>query len=242
VLRGSSVPSLCPRWRFISLQLPPRKMVQIVRLGPGGAGPAITKQPPPAPRAGAGITAVAVPGRGQQASGAGAAGRGPPSPTSSIPPPPSRPPPQTEIGILADDCTAVAERWSDHNGALKFFRDRVLKGEIWRKLLTTDERVLRVVHDNKQNYSFGEECTWDWRSFVAGMGKEQRDKLFEGHRIIAVAVERRAGCPDHNMCVAAKTFGWIDAGNSWTSRFAVVTAGRCSSIRIGRRSVVASSG
>jgi len=125
-------------------------MVQIVRLGPGGAGPAITKQPPPAPRAGAGITAVAVPGRGQQASGAGAAGRGPPSPTSSIPPPPSRPPPQTEIGILADDCTAVAERWSDHNGALKFFRDRVLKGEIWRKLLTTDERVLRAVHDKNR--------------------------------------------------------------------------------------------
>ena len=63
----------------------------------------------------------------------------------------------------------------------------------------------------KQNYSFGEECTWDWRSFVAGMGNEQRDKLFEGHRIIAVAVERRVGCPDHNMCVAAKTFGWIDS-------------------------------
>ena len=64
--------------------------------------------------------------------------------------------------------------------------------------------------NKKQNYSFGEMGTWDWRSFVAAMTKEQRDKLFEGHRIIAVAVERRAGCPDHNMAVAAKAFGWID--------------------------------
>jgi hypothetical protein len=99
--------------------------------------------------------------------------------------------------------------WSNHSGALKYFRDRVLTGEVPSKVLTTDEQVQRVVHGLRQNYAFGEWGQWDWRSFVAAMSPEDRERLFEGHEITAVAVERRAGSYDHHMAMAAKENHWI---------------------------------
>ena len=101
--------------------------------------------------------------------------------------------------------------WSNHSGALKYFRDRVLTGEVPSKVLTTDEQVQRVVHGPRQNYAFGELGQWDWRSFVAAMSPEDRERLFEGHEITAVAVERRAGSYDHHMAMAAKENHWMNA-------------------------------
>ncbi len=118
----------------------------------------------------------------------------PPSPPPTRPPLPTRPPPRTETGIQADIITAVAVPWSEHNGALKYFRDCVLTGDIMSKVLTTEERVKRVVHGLCQDYSFGEWGQWDWRTLVAAMSTEDTERLFEGEGIIQVAVERRQGC------------------------------------------------
>ena len=101
--------------------------------------------------------------------------------------------------------------WSNHSGALKYFRDRVLTGEVPSKVLTTDEQVQRVVHGPRQNYWFGEWGQWDWRSFVDAISPEDRERLFEGHEITAVAVERRAGSYDHHMAMAAKENHWMNA-------------------------------
>ena len=111
---------------------------------------------------------------------------------------------------MTDIITAVAVPWSDHNGALKYFRDCVLSDEVPSKVLTEDEPVKRVVHGLRQNYSFGEWGQWDWRTLVAAMSPEDRDRLFEGQPITAVAVERRPGSYDHHMAVAAKDNGWAN--------------------------------
>jgi hypothetical protein len=101
--------------------------------------------------------------------------------------------------------------WSNHSGALKYFRDRVLTGEVPSKVLTTDEQVQRVVHGPRQNYWFGDWGQWDWRSFVGAISPEDRERLFEGYEITAVAVERRAGSYDHHMAMAAKENHWMNA-------------------------------
>ena len=63
--------------------------------------------------------------------------------------------PWTEERILA----AVAAKdtvsvWSDHSGALKYYRDKLpLTTD---HMLTTDEWVQKVVHGVRQDYTFGE--------------------------------------------------------------------------------------
>ena len=109
---------------------------------------------------------------------------------------------RTETAIMADSITAVAVPWSDHIGALNFFRDVVLTVKVPSKVLTTDEWVKRE--------SFGDWVRWDWRTFVASMSPAERDCLFGRQLITAVAVELRPGSHDPDMAVAAKENGWDD--------------------------------
>ena len=109
---------------------------------------------------------------------------------------------RTETGIMADSITAVAVPWSDNIGALNFFRHCELTAEVPSKVLTTDEWVKREW--------FGDWVRWDWRAFVAAMSQAERDRLFEGQLITAVAVERRPGPHCRNMAVAVKEKGRDD--------------------------------
>jgi hypothetical protein len=112
---------------------------------------------------------------------------------------------------MANSGIAVAVPWSVHNGALKYFRDFVLNGDQPLKILTTDEWVRCCIHGKAQDYNFGDDWVqWDWRTFVAAWSQDDRDLVFEGHAITAVAVGRRPGTYDHNMAIAAKIHGWDD--------------------------------
>ena len=113
---------------------------------------------------------------------------------------------------MPDSIVAVEVPWSVHSGALKYFRDRVLTAEQPLKYLTTDERVHPVIHGKNSDYQFGKGWVqWDWRTFVAAMSQGDRDLVFDGKSITAVAVGRRPGTYDHNMATAAFTHRWPGA-------------------------------
>ena len=74
--------------------------------------------------------------------------------------------PWTEERILAAVATEdTVPDCSDHNGALKYYRDELpLTTD---HMPTTDEWVQKVVHGVGQDYTFGEWRKWDWRTIVA---------------------------------------------------------------------------
>ena len=100
--------------------------------------------------------------------------------------------------------TTVAP-WSDHNGALKYFRDQFPLAE--DHMLTTGEWVKKVVHGVRQDYTFGEWVQWDWRTMVAAFNEQDRHAII-GPGITAVAVSRRAGSYDHHLAVATRECNW----------------------------------
>ena len=59
--------------------------------------------------------------------------------------------------------------WSDHNGALRYYRDKFPLVTFHR--LTTDEWVQKVVHAERQDYTFGEWEKWYWRTMVAAFNE-----------------------------------------------------------------------
>ena len=117
--------------------------------------------------------------------------------------------PWTEEMILAAVAAkGKAAAWSDHNGALKYFRDnQPLTAD---RILSTSEWVKDVVHGLKQNYTFGEWKEWDWRTMVAAFNDVDRRRVI-GAGITAVAVSKRVGSYDHHMAVAAKECMWENA-------------------------------
>ena len=107
--------------------------------------------------------------------------------------------------VAAKDTVSV---WSDHNGALKYHRDKLpLTTD---HMLTTDEWVQKVVHGVRQDYTFGEWVKWDWRTMIAAFTDVDRRRVI-GTGITAVAVSKRAGSYDHHMSVAAIECNWATA-------------------------------
>ena len=77
-----------------------------------------------------------------------------------------------EMILAAVAAKGKAAAWSDHNGALKYFRDnQPLTAD---RILSTSEWVKDVVHGLKQNYTFGEWKEWDWRTMVAAFNDVDR--------------------------------------------------------------------
>jgi hypothetical protein len=110
--------------------------------------------------------------------------------------------------VAAVAAKVKAAAWSDHNGALKYFRDnQPLTAD---RILSTSEWVKDVVHGPKQNYTFGEWKQWDWRTMVAAFNDADRRRVI-GTGITAVAVSKRVGSYDHHMAVAAKECTWENA-------------------------------
>jgi hypothetical protein len=99
--------------------------------------------------------------------------------------------------------------WSDHNGALKYYRDN-LPLDTDHTLTTNNEWIKQVVHGVRQAYTFGEWAKWDWRTMIAAFRDDVRRRVI-GTGITAVAVSKRSGSYDHHMAVAAREHGWSNA-------------------------------
>ena len=107
------------------------------------------------------------------------------------------------LAAVAARETAVP--WTDHNGALKYYRDNLPLAT--DHILTTGEWVQKVVHGVRQDYTFGEWVQWDWRTMVAAFNEQDRHAIV-GTGITAVAVSRLAGSYDHHRAVASRECNW----------------------------------